>query len=408
MFDYNALNANKQRFTFPVFFLGVFLCFVFYCNHNALFISDYYLPIVFFVLAALFYFYKYNIPLRLTKQHYCILGLFALICIVSYVNSQYLDKGVLLSYAVWFVFYSIAILLPVNKRDINFLINSFIVGALICGLIVIIVRYEYRWPGTGRYSIHFEGQEAIDPNYLATFMIIGGTLSFAKILKKEKTKLDYLLMITGISLITVAVIMTGSRGSVLAYVVSLMGIFIKFFLENKHKIKFIHVILFLSACLVGVILLLKFLPKNITDRIFHMNLEDGSNALRVAHWKAAFECFLQRPFFGYGAMLTLDTLQIFANHVGDAHNTYLTILLQFGVVGFILFIIIFIDVIKYLFNKDNVVFLFLLLGQAFSGFIIANHLGISLWMTVLLCYYVGKDYKKQKTEENNEPCAKSV
>lgn len=406
MLNNETINTNKVKLSFPVFFLGIFLFFVFYCNHNALFISDYYLPIILFIFAAFIYFYKYNVPLRLNRQHYCILGLFALLCITSYVNSQYLNKGVFLSYALWFIFYSIAIMLPVNKRDIDFLINAFIVGALACALIILIVRYEYRWPGTGRYSIHFDGQEAIDPNYLATYMIIGGTLSFAKILKKNKTKPDYILMIAGISLISVAVIMTGSRGSVLAYVVSLMGIFVKLVLENKHRIKLIHVILFFAICIVGLLLLLKFLPKNITDRIFHMNLEDGSNALRVAHWKAAFQCYLQRPVFGYGAMLTLDTLQIFANHVGDAHNTYLTILLQFGTVGFILFVVIFVDVTIKLINKENVVFLFLLLGQAFSGFIIANHLGISLWMTVLLCYYVGKNYKKQKVEESNDTCAK--
>lgn len=392
----NILDENKEKLTFPILFIGVFLCFVFYCNHNALFISDYYMPIIFFIFAAIIYFYRHDVPLKANLQIYCIAALSLILLIGTCSNFQYFNKGVVLSYVLWFLFYIIAVLLPINKKDIDFIIHSFIAGALVCALIVIILRYEYRWPGTGRYSIHLGNQEAIDPNYLATFMIIGGTLALDKLLRKGNSLIYNLIILSSMVLISIAVFMTGSRGGVLAYVISLMGIFIRLFIEYKHKIRAIHVIMFIVFCFVGIAVLIKVLPENIVDRIFHMDLDDGSNALRVAHWKAAFECYLQRPVFGYGAMLTLDTLQIFANHVGDAHNTYLTILLQFGTVGFIFFAVMFLDVLKKIFNKKNIVFLFLLLGQAFSGFIIANHLGISLWMTVLLCYYVGKNYEKEK------------
>ena len=396
MLNREILEEKNQRITFPVLFIGVFLCFVFYCNHNALFISDYYLPIVFFILAAIIYFYRCNVPLKANLQIYCIAALSLIFIIGTCTNRQYLNKGVILSYALWFLFYVIAELLPVNRKDIDFIIYSFIAGALICALIVIIIRYEYRWPGTGRYSIHIGNQEPIDPNYLATYMIIGGTLALDKAIKKANTIIYNIVLLLSLALISIAIFMTGSRGGVLAYIISLTGIVIRLFIEYRHKIRTIHVVLFVIFCIVGIVILIKVLPDNIVDRIFHMDLDDGSNALRVAHWEAAFKCYLQRPVFGYGAMLTLDTLQVFANHVGDAHNTYLTILLQFGTSGFIFFAIMFLDVLKKIFNKENVVFVFLLLGQAFSGFIIANHLGISLWMTVLLCYYIGKEYKKEK------------
>ena len=339
-----------------------------------------------------------NVPLRLGYQQKIIILLSLELLVLGIVNKQYMDRGVLLSYIAWFGFYFCALMMPCSKSDIKLIINSFITGAIACSLLVLIIKHEYIYEGSGRYTIQFFNNEEIDPNYLAEFLIIGGALSVSKLLLRKKTLLDIILLVAGTLIITIAIFYTGSRAGVLAYIVSLFGIFIKLCFNNRDMISIRKVIVFMTIAIVVLIIVALVIPREIYDRIFEMNLNDGSNSLRVQHWLNALKCWSMQPIFGYGPALTKELMISIMNHNGDAHNTYLTLLLQFGLVGFLMFFLLFIDVLKGLFNKENLVFLFILLGQVMASFIIANHLGISLWMTLLLCNYVSREYKEKRKE----------
>lgn len=391
-------NKKREKLHYPIIFIGLFLCFVFTCNHNALFISDYYIFLFLYIISAFIYMWMKNVPLRLGYQQKIIILLSLELLVLGIVNKQYMDRGVLLSYIAWFGFYFCALMMPCSKSDIKLIINSFIIGAIACSLLVLIIKHEYIYEGSGRYTIQFFNNEEIDPNYLAEFLIIGGALSVSKLLLRKKTLLDIILLVAGTLIITIAIFYTGSRAGVLAYIVSLFGIFIKLCFNNRDMISIRKVIVFMTIAIVVLIIVALVIPREIYDRIFEMNLNDGSNSLRVQHWLNALKCWSMQPIFGYGPALTKELMMSIMNHNGDAHNTYLTLLLQFGLVGFLMFFLLFIDVLKGLFNKENLVFLFILLGQVMASFIIANHLGISLWMTLLLCNYVSREYKEKRKE----------
>lgn len=391
-------NKKREKLHYPIIFIGLFLCFVFTCNHNALFISDYYIFLFLYIISAFIYMWMKNVPLRLGYQQKIIILLSLELLVLGIVNKQYMDRGVLLSYIAWFGFYFCALMMPCSKSDIKLIINSFITGAIACSLLVLIIKHEYIYEGSGRYTIQFFNNEEIDPNYLAEFLIIGGALSVSKLLLRKKTLLDIILLVAGTLIITIAIFYTGSRAGVLAYIVSLFGIFIKLCFNNRDMISIRKVIVFMTIAIVVLIIVALVIPREIYDRIFEMNLNDGSNSLRVQHWLNALKCWSMQPIFGYGPALTKELMISIMNHNGDAHNTYLTLLLQFGLVGFLMFFLLFIDVLKGLFNKENLVFLFILLGQVMASFIIANHLGISLWMTLLLCNYVSREYKEKRKE----------
>lgn len=391
-------NKKREKLHYPIIFIGLFLCFVFTCNHNALFISDYYIFLFLYIISAFIYMWMKNVPLRLGYQQKIIILLSLELLVLGIVNKQYMDRGVLLSYIAWFGFYFCALMMPCSKSDIKLIINSFIIGAIACSLLVLIIKHEYIYEGSGRYTIQFFNNEEIDPNYLAEFLIIGGALSVSKLLLRKKTLLDIILLVAGTLIITIAIFYTGSRAGVLAYIVSLFGIFIKLCFNNRDMISIRKVIVFMTIAIVVLIIVALVIPREIYDRIFEMNLNDGSNSLRVQHWLNALKCWSMQPIFGYGPALTKELMISIMNHNGDAHNTYLTLLLQFGLVGFLMFFLLFIDVLKGLFNKENLVFLFILLGQVMASFIIANHLGISLWMTLLLCNYVSREYKEKRKE----------
>lgn len=391
-------NKKREKLHYPIIFIGLFLCFVFTCNHNALFISDYYIFLFLYIISAFIYMWMKNVPLRLGYQQKIIILLSLELLVLGIVNKQYMDRGVLLSYIAWFGFYFCALMMPCSKSDIKLIINSFIIGAITCSLLILIIKHEYIYEGSGRYTIQFFNNEEIDPNYLAEFLIIGGALSVSKLLLRKKTLLDIILLVAGTLIITIAIFYTGSRAGVLAYIVSLFGIFIKLCFNNRDMISIRKVIVFMTIAIVVLIIVALVIPREIYDRIFEMNLNDGSNSLRVQHWLNALKCWSMQPIFGYGPALTKELMISIMNHNGDAHNTYLTLLLQFGLVGFLMFFLLFIDVLKGLFNKENLVFLFILLGQVMASFIIANHLGISLWMTLLLCNYVSREYKEKRKE----------
>ncbi|MDE5548969.1 MAG: O-antigen ligase family protein [Clostridia bacterium] len=303
-----------------------------------------------------------------------------------------------MTYAIWYVFYFAALMMPVTKRDINFFISSCIVSSVVCSLIVLIARYDY---GGGRLSIKIGNHIALDPNFLASFIMLGGALAFERLMKKRKGLIRKLFLLAVVALCTYTIIMTGSRAGVLAFVVCVFGSFVKLFLDNYRKMKLIHYVLLIGAIIAALVAMRYILPESIYQRIFHMNLADGSNSLRVAHWKSALKCWKQQPIFGYGPAMASDVLFAVDNHVGDAHNTYLVILLQFGVFGLALYAFIILDILKGLMNKKNVAYLFLLLGVLMSSFIIASQYSMSLWMPVLLCSWVSRDYvdnKKKKTK----------
>lgn len=71
--------------------------------------------------------------------------------------------------------------------------------------------------------------------------------------------------------------------------------------------------------------------------VFHKNLFSG----RPEIWQSVFQAILEKPFFGHG-------LGVKAYNVAEtnltAHNMYLQILLEFGIIGFLVFLIVLISI----------------------------------------------------------------
>lgn len=376
-----------RKVSLPILILGLFSMGVFFCNHNALFISDYYLLLLFFLISAFFLLLNRNVPLKFNIHVFGISILFIIMAVMSIINRNLIDLGTLKSYIIWFLVYIVAVQIPVTKYDITFLIWSLIIGSLICSLLILVFRHEYGYVGSGRYSIQIFSQSEMDPNYLASYLVIGGVLALYKVFEKNKLR-NKILLLAFFFIISMAIIITGSRAGVISYVIALLGCLSKLLYNNQHKLSLKKVFILILIIIIALAVTISVLPQNIVERIFYMDLKDGSNSLRISHWIAALECFVKKPVFGYGPMHTVTILKDFANHIGDAHNTYLTYLLQFGLIGFFAMAMIIIDLFRGLLTKSNIVFAFLLLGQLFASLIIANHLGISFWITIILCYFI--------------------
>lgn len=378
-------NRKREKISGAIWFLFVGLVFCFSNNHNALLIADYCAFLIFFVACMLMK-RRFVIPLHPLMLSMVILLAFSVVFL------PLLDRGTLLSYLVWIPVMILAVSYRFNKKEIDTLMWGFILGAVIMSVLVIVQKHHYYEPESYRFSIQIWNHEEIDPNYLAAFLYVGTIFAAHMALHRSRRDLKF-VVIMFLGIILYAITMTGSRAAVLGIGIAFCGVMLRIFKARKNA-----VILFAVTILGALLLILVSanMASEVMSRFDFRTLLDTSNMRRLEHWYAAVRCIIQRPLFGYGAAKTLDILTEYAGHRGDAHNTLLTLLLHFGLVGSIPILSLLwkiFDKFRKIQNKD---WLFYFFGFLFINLIIANHLGISFWLPIMIFYQIRNREEFQK------------
>lgn len=160
----------------------------------------------------------------------------------------------------------------------------------------------------------------IDPNNLVALYGIGVGLSLYSLVIEGKAKFLNLC----ISVVNIyCIFSTGSRsGIVLVAVLLLLLLFIK-----RERISFFNQIVMLFFLFLGCIGLISFLPETTVERLLgsdELSFTDGTG--REDYWSVGLSLFLQHPISGngWGAF--------------SCHNTFLTMLVDIGLLGFITFL----------------------------------------------------------------------
>lgn len=168
-----------------------------------------------------------------------------------------------------------------------------------------------------------------NPNLYAEYLIMIIPLTFARFLSvNQKEKVFYAFI--GITQL-VALLLTFSRGGWLGLVFA-VGVFV-LFLKRDLIIKLIPV---------GMIGLL-FLPNSIMMRIKSIgSLSDSSNFYRLQIWENSIniikDFFITGVGLGFESFRSISSLYIKDFSPYHAHNTYLELMIEIGVLGLILFI----------------------------------------------------------------------
>jgi O-antigen ligase len=231
-------------------------------------------------------------------------------------------------------------------------------------------------------------------NYMASYRDITGTfgahhsqlanmmtfpLGFAlsKILDKPKTKYLILLIILAFASLY-SIVYSGSRSNILGIVGAIVVL-----LLLKIRFKRIY-FLYISVFVVGLILLIELSPiKHLIDVTIHSNDTgslDLSSLYRFIIWNDCWNYYLNssimRKLFGVG-MANLMTISfpefiIDSKYLGGAHNIFLHVLLETGIVGFAIFMMFYITVLIKLFKQsrsDNLAlaYFFITLSLLLSG-----------------------------------------
>jgi len=189
-----------------------------------------------------------------------------------------------------------------------------------------IYRDQMRWNGTFSYLGPNE-YSAFFSHYI--FVVLGILL-----LMKSKLKRIFLFLTTSFSLYCIVFLF--SRGSYLAtyLVLALAG-----FLRKNLLIIILVLTLFVSWH--------TLLPSSVIQRITMTTDEydtlDNSSEMRIKVWKSSMELFNSNRLTGVG----FDTFPYLGFLLGDPHNLYVKILLEQGIIGFLIFLMIILPALFY-------------------------------------------------------------
>lgn len=222
------------------------------------------------------------------------------------------------------------------------LISLFIVGALLAIIGFFQLSFmpdfsfatQYGWdPHQGRLLATW-----FDPNFLGEFFVLlislglGLLLALSDYPRRWNNFIRY-TMVVYLGLLTVALALTQSRSSYLAFVVSVFLISLIF----SRRISFIVVIVLFLASV--------FIP-GVADRATDFSWEDFSIQARFISWSGAWSVITEHPWLGIGFntyrdyqfLQTADEGLLRLHSATGADSSILTILLLTGVVGLVFFL----------------------------------------------------------------------
>jgi len=190
-------------------------------------------------------------------------------------------------------------------------------------------------------SVHYQryAAEGFDPNDLALALVVSIPMAWFLATATRRTWAASLYYVY-IGAVIFAILLTSSRGGAIAAAVSLLIVPLTWGRQKRSR-KFIVAALVFAAISVG----LKYVPEESLARISTTSGEFRQGTLdeRTFIWGVGLAKFADHPLLGVGgsAFRTAVSDDIPGGMV--AHNTFLSVLVEYGVIGSVLFLLILIE-----------------------------------------------------------------
>ena len=222
---------------------------------------------------------------------------------------------------------------PIDKLTLEWIKTVYWLSSAILGLLSIFSSRSYLGSIAVRQVVVIFGV-GIDPNNQAALLLIGIGISLVHIFYEKK----YIILSVVVFLVnSFGTFLTGSRAGFLTIILSIL--FIVFLPSKKQKVSTIIIkILLVLFAFAGILFIAqRFLNINIYNRLFSFDDYTGGSG-RITLWRMIFEEYIKDPariLFGLGWGSYSKIVQI--GETGSAHNTFLTILSDTGLIGFVIF-----------------------------------------------------------------------
>jgi O-antigen ligase len=204
----------------------------------------------------------------------------------------------------------------------------------------------------GVLKVVLQGRSAgfAEPNQYATFLVLFIPLLAMQLIKGEGVKRKAFAFSICI-LALVGIIATGSRGGILSLFFSIL---VYLALMYRHRVLAFPVLVFVICGMVilggvsiivapskvGTAAVQKLDPTQAKDL---MNYTSGRTTL----WRQGLQLFFERPLLGHGHDTFVPLSKSRFPMWGNSHNEYLLYLVNYGIIGFLIFLIIFYKIYRY-------------------------------------------------------------
>ena len=237
-------------------------------------------------------------------------------------------------YAFQFLFAFIIVNTSTKYIDLNKMKYGLILGAAVASVLLIVSPSMSMNTADGRRTIILLGHK-MDPNILASIIAIA-FYALLSVYNRELKNIYYKIAHYGImTLLFVGIILTGSRGVVIALGLSIIILVALMLLRNQQRKTALYVIFGGIALLV---LIRVVLPENLLTARFSINTILGFNEYeggvhnRYTIWLHAWELFIKRPVLGYGCGNFFYNISLVYKQCA-AHNLIVLEMVEMGAIG---------------------------------------------------------------------------
>lgn len=237
-----------------------------------------------------------------------------------------------------------------DKSRIKLIINSIIFSSIALGLRIAIEYGPFVFASGGRGG----GNGMMSANTIGMVASIASVLCVYCFKNQEKYRILYMIALI---MNLIIMILSGSRKAILFF---LIPIIIYYILNSKNILATIRkIIISVVICISAFMMLMKipFLYDNVGYRVETMingflgeGESDASTNMRLAMVEWGMEWFKDRPYFGYGinnykTLLGTKNTSYGAEGV-YAHNNYVELLVDVGIIGTLIYYYIYIVILK--------------------------------------------------------------
>lgn len=251
---------------------------------------------------------------------------------------------------------------------------------ILSGLIVIVITYLSLDLSSGaRFNLNVG--RYMDPNYFATGFILITAVLADNVLKKVNVKRNTLILV----LIFLIIIMTGSRGGLLA---NLAVIIVSFVIDKRSEFKKLSLVLLLTL---GFLILFYFfqdiIPNWVLNRFTLNEVLSGGGSGRFRIWDSNISYFKEQSFlrviFGTG-FSTFSSVSLRTMGMPKvAHSIYVQSIVEGGLIGITLLMLMFFSTLKRLWMTKNRAIFAAVIGTMIGGIFLDIHVSRFFWVIFL-------------------------
>jgi len=227
--------------------------------------------------------------------------------------------------------------LATTERRILGLLTAYVLGGYVAVLDTVML---YRREGGALRRFAAGGA---DPNDLAMILALGIPMAWYLGMTYRRPVVRWICR-GYLPAAMVAVGLTGSRGGMLATTVALMVIPLTMTRLSPNRLALAIISLVLSGALA-----VAYTPETLLQRLATTGeeVQGGSLGGRGKLWKAGLEVFAERPLVGYGTGGFVAAITpIMADESKVAHNSFLSVLVEEGLVGLIIYLAMILAVVR--------------------------------------------------------------